>query len=376
MKQKFLIALFLSFSWHIVAEENALEKKSSIRSRIDSILSEFQNEMRKEELAKLASLPETASPNETITYFEVYLERLNIPFALLSRLKENNSTNAHYEVASWANLSFLARKFTRKHISRIRSDFQILKDESGESMTIHLELGSATLLLGLHKKHPKGRVCIIVDDMGHFGKGFPIYLAMNQPVAFSILPFYNTSPLQAKASYKEGFELMLHVPMEPSHGNYFKYENIIERDLDEKLLVSRVKTVFEQVPLVSGWNNHQGSKATADKRTMEIIMKELSQRRPELYFVDSMTSPDTYGYAMARKFGIQSAKRNFDFLDNNKSKPAIQSKIHQLINKARVAHNPVIAILHETWISAISLKEMLPKFQDEEIELISPTDFL
>lgn len=374
----FLTLLFSVFAipGFLLAEDLEAHRHSSIRTRIDSILSEFQNEMKKEELSNLEALPETASANESITYFEVFLEGLEIPFALLSRLKENSSTNAHYEVASWANLSFIARKFTRKHATMIHTDFQILKDESGESMTIHLELPSGPLLLGLHKKHPKGRVCIIVDDMGHFGKGFPVYLSMNQPVAFSILPFYNTSPLQAKTSYKEGFEIMLHVPMEPSHGNYFKYENIIQRELDENVLISRIRTVFDQVPLISGWNNHQGSKATSDKRTMEIVMKELSQNRPELYFIDSITSPDTYGYSIARRLGIPSAKRNFDFLDNRKSKPAIQSKISQLLNKAKAAHGPIIAILHENWISAVSLKEMLPKFQEEEIELVSPTDFL
>lgn len=376
MKHKIFVFFFLFSFSNLGGEEHAHSDKLSIRSRVERILSEFQNELKKDELSKMEILPENASPREAISFFEIFLEQMEIPYTLLSRVREEPATNVHYEVPAWVNLGFLARKFTRKPLSRIHTDYQVLKDEAGESMTIHGEFGSGSLLIGLHKKHPKGKVCIVVDDMGHFGKGLPIYLSMNQPVVFSILPFYNTSPLQAKTSYKEGFEIMLHVPMQPGHDNYFQYENIITKDLEEEDLISRITTVFSQVPFISGWNNHQGSKATSDKRTMEIIMKELSKTRQNLYFIDSMTSPKTFGYSMARTYGIPSAKRNFDFLDNRKTKQAIQLKLRQLLQRAKRAHNPVIAILHETQVSAISLKEMLPQFQLEEIEFVNPTDFL
>jgi hypothetical protein len=343
---------------------------------VGRLLAEFQKEQSRSQLSQVEVLQTKAFPKDVITFLELFFEKVEIPFTLLSRSRTEAGMEAHYEVPRWVNLSFLARKITRKGLARIQTDLQLLKDESGESLTMHGQLNSGAVLIGLHKGHPKGRVCIVVDDMGHFGKGFPIYLSMNQPVAFSILPFYHTSPLQAKSSFKEGFEIMLHVPMEPSHQSYFKYPEIISRDLEEDELIARIKKVFDQVPFVSGWNNHQGSRATSDHRTMEIVMRELSKTHKNLYFIDSMTSPQTSAFSMARRYGIRSATRNFDFLDNKKDKKSIKHKISQLLRRSLRTSQPVVAILHETKVSASSLKEMLPDFKKHEIELLSPTDFL
>jgi polysaccharide deacetylase 2 family uncharacterized protein YibQ len=89
-----------------------------------------------------------------------------------------------------------------------------------------------------------------------------------------------------------------------------------------------------------------------------------------------MTSPQTSAFSMARRYGIRSATRNFDFLDNKKDKKSIKHKISQLLRRSLRTSQPVVAILHETKVSASSLKEMLPDFKKHEIELLSPTDFL
>ena len=54
---------------------------------------------------------------------------------------------------------------------------------------------------------------------------------------------------------------------------------------DIDIVVELLEKNIESVPGLSGVSNHQGSKATEDKRVMEIILKDLKKRN--LFFFDS-----------------------------------------------------------------------------------------
>jgi uncharacterized protein len=347
----------------------------SIRERVQRLLSDFRKEQAKARVLNTRVLEPTASTEDVMAYIEVELERMSIPFEQLSLESSDREHILHYELPAWVSLSFLRRKLERRGFSHFKIQSSSLSDESGSTLKINIE-GDEVFILVFRKDHPRAKVCIIVDDLGHFGKGFPIYLGMNQPVTFSVLPYYDTAPKQASTAYDEGFEIMLHVPMEPKHNYYFKYPHIIGTELSDEELVSRIHKVFKSVPHISGWNNHQGSKATADSKTMDTVMREISQIRKGLYFIDSMTATKTEAFTMARNYGIRSASRNFDFLDNIKKKKNIKAKIQELIHKALKSSRPMIAILHEAKVSAQSLKEMLGEFQKNNIEIVTPSDFL
>jgi len=347
----------------------------SIRERVQRLLSDFKKDQARARVLNTRALEPTARAEDVLAFMEVELERMAIPFGRLSLESSEEQHLSHYELPAWVSLSFLRRKLERRGLSHFKIQSSSLSDESGSTLKIIIE-GDETFTLVFRKDHPKAKVCIIVDDLGHFGKGFPIYLGMNQPVTFSVLPYYTTAPKQAKTAYGEGFEIMLHVPMEPKHKYYFKYPHLIHTELSDEELVERIHKVFDVVPHISGWNNHQGSKATSDSKTMDTVMREISQIRKGLYFIDSMTAPKTEAYSMAKNYGIRTASRNFDFLDNIKSKESIKAKIKKLIRKALRSSRPMIAILHETKVSAQSLNEMLKEFQENDIEIVTPSDFL
>ena len=88
----------------------------------------------------------------------------------------------------------------------------------------------------------------------------------------------------------------------------------------EKLSLTR--RALNSLPGVMGVNNHQGSKATADKDTMRVVLQEL--RRQKLFFVDSRTNSASVARNMAQQLDVSTA-RNDIFLDNSSDVQAIPS---------------------------------------------------
>jgi len=287
----------------------------------------------------------------------------------------HSNATGEFTLPAWANLLFVSRRIVQSGPgSQIRA-IQTGSDskQNWAHLLFHTKAGLAKIKLV--KPKPKARVSILVDDVGYHGEGIRRYLKMNVPVTISILPFYDTSAHFAKRSRQLGFEVMLHMPMQASFGSYYKYENLIRPGLKPLDLIERTQNVLKAVPFILGVNNHEGSKATEDDMTMNLLMSELS--RHPYYFVDSVTSQKSVAYKYAKRYGIPAARRNFDFLDNDKRTFAIETKLEELI--AYALNRPtriVLSILHEKESTAIAVENMLPEFRRQNIEILSPGDFL
>ena len=79
-------------------------------------------------------------------------------------------------------------------------------------------------------------------------------------------------------------------------------------------------------------NNHQGSKATSDSKTMTVLASVLKDRGK--YFIDSRTSSLTIGEKTMVSFGVPTARRNI-FLDNNNDLDKIEEQMNKLANSAK-----------------------------------------
>lgn len=75
---------------------------------------------------------------------------------------------------------------------------------------------------------------------------------------------------------------MLHLPMEPIDRSAMSEGTATVRtDLSAAEKLSLTRRALNSLPGVMGVNNHQGSKATADKDTMRVVLQEL--RRQNLF---------------------------------------------------------------------------------------------
>ena len=120
---------------------------------------------------------------------------------------------------------------------------------------------------------------------------------------------------------------MLHLPMEPiDRSAMSEGAATIRTDLSAAEKLSLTRRALNSLPGVMGVNNHQGSKATADKDTMRVVLQEM--RRQNLFFVDSRTNSASVARNMAQQLGISTA-RNDIFLDYSSDVQAIRQQIYK-----------------------------------------------
>jgi polysaccharide deacetylase 2 family uncharacterized protein YibQ len=158
----------------------------------------------------------------------------------------------------------------------------------------------------------KGKIAIVIDDWGYNLNNLHTLGQTKYPLTISILPNLNYSHTVADELHKQGFEIILHLPMEP-HEKYRLEQNTIMTSMDESTITKIINRDLASVEHAVGVSNHMGSRATEDPRTMGIIFKELKRRH--LYFLDSFVSGESICFDLAHKMHLGFAKRDV-FLDN------------------------------------------------------------
>lgn len=190
----------------------------------------------------------------------------------------------------------------------------------------------------------KNKVAIIIDDMGQSLKAINDICSINQPITVAILPYSPLASETAGIARQNNLEVILHIPMESINnieGNN-SVEGIILSKMSEEEIIETVEKDLDQVPYIIGVNNHMGSKITADKNLMRIILERIKLRN--LFFVDSRTTGKTVAYNVARSLKIPTASRQV-FLDSEVNEGYIERKLHELFRLAR-KNGKAIGICH------------------------------
>ncbi len=174
-------------------------------------------------------------------------------------------------------------------------------------------------------------VAIIIDDLGINIPATRLALRLPPPVTLSFLPYgYRLHELGGTAR-AAGDEVFLHLPMQPVGGADPGPDALVE-GLSPAEIARRVSWALSQVPDADGVNNHMGSRLTADRDAMMLVMGDLAGRG--LVFVDSLTASGSVAAATARSAGIPATTRDV-FLDDDQSAAAIGGQLAKLETIAR-----------------------------------------
>ena len=356
----------------VFGQDHQKTPKIESRQKLRGLLDEFLISQRELNYQTMVSIPKPARIDEIKQFLQTRLRS----YRYNPQIKEISQSQWKINLPAWVNLRFLARKLERQSFKDYSFRWTHRSLKSSQTMTGSLIVNSNTeLQLTFEKPQPRARISIVIDDMGHMSRGFKIYRNMGHPLTMAFLPFYDTTTMQSEIAFKEGFEIMLHMPMQPNHRLYFRSPLVIETDLDDEEVRSRVRQSLKAVPLAQGFNNHQGSKATKDLDLMRIVMDEVSQHR-KLYFIDSITTGSSKAYEAATEAGFSATKRNSDFLDNVKTHKAVTKKLEELIALSLRSKGVRLAIIHESKVSAKAVNQVLPKLESLNIEVVSPSDFI
>ncbi len=201
----------------------------------------------------------------------------------------------------------------------------------------------------------KGRAAIIIDDIGYHPRGDAAFLKLDLPLTLSVLPFSPVGRKVAGEAAAKGFEVMLHLPMEPK--GYPRSDpgpGALLTGMGTKELVEALIAGLNEVPQAKGVNNHMGSALTEDGKAMAVVMAELKRRG--LFFIDSRTSARSRAQAEARRLGVPTARRAV-FLDNVPQVEAIKAQLRRLIARAE-AEGQAIAIAHPHPATLTALSQM------------------
>ncbi len=218
----------------------------------------------------------------------------------------------------------------------------------------------------------KGRVAIVLDDWGYNSSDLALLFKIKQPIAVSILPNLRYSGQVAKDAKGRGYQTMLHLPLESRH-NEIPEQDTIYCAMNKDEIIKSLRLSLKSVPGVSGVNNHQGSKATENARTMKIILVELKNDR--LFFLDSVTTSKSICSVIAKEVGIKHAKRDVFFdeppskLDDKEHALYVQKQLYKLSDLA-TRQGYAIGIGHDKKITLRILKDVLPQLERKGIKFV------
>jgi polysaccharide deacetylase 2 family uncharacterized protein YibQ len=217
------------------------------------------------------------------------------------------------------------------------------------------------------KEEGKAKVAIIIDDMGYQKEMADRIMNLNFPVTVSVLPFLPYSRYVAQLAKEKGMTVLLHLPMEPHNSNVDPGKGAIFSTMSEQEIRAKFLANWQDVPYVSGVSNHMGSKITENRDIMKIILSEIKEKN--LYFIDSMTSPDSVGYQLSREMGIKTAQRTV-FLDNE------QDIDYIVLKEFALKYGSAIAIGHPYCNTIDMLMEAYLTFPAEGIEIVKLEELL
>jgi len=184
----------------------------------------------------------------------------------------------------------------------------------------------------LPQKQPLAKVAIIIDDIGNQRKLADRIMDLDLNLSFSVLPYQTFSKQLAAKAAGLGRDILLHLPMEPQDHKWNPGQGALFLSMSKSKIIAVLDGDLAQVPMAIGVNNHMGSRFTANRQAMGIVLKRV--RDKGLFWVDSLTSPKSVGFEVGRGMGIKTAKRDV-FLDNIQKADKIIVQLNHLLNLAR-----------------------------------------
>lgn len=229
------------------------------------------------------------------------------------------------------------------------------------------------LIVRSPESQPAATVGLIIDDFGYnrddVVNGF---LQLPPNITLSIIPGHRYSREIGRVAHARGFEVMIHMPMEPEDYEGGEEDFILMSDMPSKEIISRLNKAFEELPEAAGLNNHEGSLTTQKPNVMQTVLQILRDR--DMYFVDSFTSPESIAYLLAEKMQIPYGKRSI-FLDNQEDTTAIRTQLKTLIHQAR-SQRMAIGIGHAKAQTLAVLQEDIPYYQARGVRFVPISELI
>lgn len=219
--------------------------------------------------------------------------------------------------------------------------------------------------------NPCGKLAIVIDDFGQDRNGVKEMMAIKRHLTFAVMPFLTYSQSDAKEAYENGFEVIVHLPMEPMKGKIsWLGPKPILSTLSDSEVYQITSEAFADVPYAVGANIHMGSKISTDDRIMSDVLDVIKEKG--VYFLDSKTSAKSVAKKIADEKAVPFYERN-TFLDGQTSKEHVKEQLRKA-GEIALKDGKSVAIGHVGIeggkVTAQAIAEMLPEFDAKNIQLV------
>jgi len=215
-----------------------------------------------------------------------------------------------------------------------------------------------------------GRIALVIDDLGRSTDDLVPLEKLGVRITYAVLPFEENTEAVVSALHSRREEVLLHLPMEPKHGED-PGPGALRMGMTDNELRTLTLSALQAVPGAVGVNNHMGSSLSTDARSMSTILRVLSSRG--LFFLDSRTSSDSVGYRTAISLGVPAAERQI-FLDADPGPEAVHEQFLRLLDLAR-SRGAAVAIGHPHPDTLAALTEEVPRAKALGYDFV-PVSFL
>ncbi len=230
----------------------------------------------------------------------------------------------------------------------------------------------AVLLLGsasISAAEQRPVLSLVIDDLGYSFEYGRQAIELKGDHTYAVIPGTHYGKKLARLANLNNKEVILHLPLQATNPSAASESNALHEAMDEEQLARSLIDMLAEIPVIKGVNNHMGSYLTQIDYFMRPIMDGIRAYNPNLYFLDSRTSPNSIAYTEAVNSGLASIRRDV-FLDNDHTNPeSIHLQYQIWLEKAR-NHGHAIAIGHPHPNTIRYLRENLP-LTDERFRFLS-----
>ena len=208
------------------------------------------------------------------------------------------------------------------------------------------------------------QLAIVLDDWGYNTKNLDAIFQVNKPLTLSVLPDLPYSAVIAQKAKEHGFEVIIHMPMEPKAKIRLELTTLYTAMSDDEIRANLAKAL-QSIPEADGISNHEGSKATEDRRLMRVVFGEL--KKNNMFLLDSLVTNYSVCESVAKETGVKFVKRSI-FLDNDSDPVYIKKQFDKAIGLA-LKNGYAVAIGHDRPNTIAVLREMIPAIEEKGIEI-------
>ena len=219
----------------------------------------------------------------------------------------------------------------------------------------------------------RGRMAIIMDDLGQDMRSARSLLDIDLAVTFAIIPKNERATRVATLAHQHGREVIVHIPMEPKgYPAMNPGTDALFLKLSAEDIRRRFQSYLQRVPFAVGGNNHMGSKFTQSQEQMTVVIDEL--RKAGMFFVDSRTSGQSVAFEVALAAGVPAASRDL-FLDNVQNEELIAREIHKLVRLA-IKRGRAVGICHPYPQTLAALRREADYIRSQGVEVVPVSQLL